>query len=47
VFAFSCCFSLLRRLCFLDYVQGHEKAWVTTRKEIALHWRAQHPYQAG
>ena len=31
---------------FLDYVQGHEKVWITTRKEIALHWRAQHPYQA-
>jgi peptidoglycan/xylan/chitin deacetylase (PgdA/CDA1 family) len=31
---------------FLDYVQGHEKVWITTRKEIALHWRAQHPYPA-
>jgi putative urate catabolism protein len=32
---------------FLDYVQGHQKVWITTRKEIALHWRAQHPYQGG
>jgi peptidoglycan/xylan/chitin deacetylase (PgdA/CDA1 family) len=31
---------------FLDYVQGHEKVWITTRKEIALHWRAQHPHPA-
>ncbi len=32
---------------FLDYVQGHERVWITTRKEIALHWRAHHAYQAG
>ena len=32
---------------FLDYVQGHEKVWITTRKEIALHWRKHHPYGAG
>ena len=28
---------------FLDYVQQHEKAWVTRRIDIARHWRAQHP----
>jgi putative urate catabolism protein len=32
---------------FLDYVRGHERVWVTTRKAIAQHWRAHHPYQAG
>jgi len=30
---------------FLDYVQEHERVWITTRKEIALHWRAHHPYR--
>jgi peptidoglycan/xylan/chitin deacetylase (PgdA/CDA1 family) len=28
---------------FLDYVAGHEEAWVATRLEIANHWREQHP----
>ena len=28
---------------FLDYVAGHEEAWVATRLEIADHWREQHP----
>ncbi|MEE9332867.1 MAG: allantoinase PuuE [Granulosicoccaceae bacterium] len=28
---------------FLDYVQQHDKAWVTRRIDIARHWRAQHP----
>ncbi|MEQ8344765.1 MAG: allantoinase PuuE [Sneathiellaceae bacterium] len=28
---------------FLDYVQGHGDVWVTTRAEIARHWRAQFP----
>jgi len=32
---------------FLDYVQGHQRVWIATRKEIALHWRAHHPYRAG
>ncbi len=30
---------------FLDYVQRHEKVWITTRTEIARHWIATHPYQ--
>ncbi len=28
---------------FLDYVQGHKDVWLTTREEIAQHWRAEHP----
>ena len=28
---------------FLDYVQGHEKAWVATRLDIARHWQKVHP----
>jgi len=28
---------------FLDYVQGHSGVWLTTREEIARHWRAEHP----
>jgi len=28
---------------FLDYVAGHEDAWVATRIDIAEHWRRQHP----
>src|ERR687892_1305223 len=31
---------------FLDYVQGHERVWITTRREIARHWREHHPYRA-
>ena len=31
---------------FLDYVQSHDKVWVTRRIDIAEHWRAHHPYQA-
>lgn len=31
---------------FLDYVQGHDKVWITRRIDIAEHWRATHPYQA-
>jgi allantoinase len=29
---------------FLDYVQGHDKVWITRRIDIAEHWRARHPY---
>lgn len=32
--------SLMR---FLDYVQGHKDVWLTTRGEIAQHWRSEHP----
>lgn len=28
---------------FLDYVQGHKDVWLTTRGEIAQHWRMEHP----
>ena len=28
---------------FLDYVRGHDDAWLATRLDIARHWRAQHP----
>lgn len=28
---------------FLDYVQGHKDVWLTTREEIAKHWRTEHP----
>jgi len=28
---------------FLDYVQGFDDVWVTTRLQIARHWRDQHP----
>lgn len=28
---------------FLDYVQGHDKVWITRRIDIAEHWRAVHP----
>jgi len=28
---------------FLDYVAGFEDVWVTTRLDIAQHWRQQHP----
>jgi allantoinase len=28
---------------FLDYVQGHDKVWITRRIDIANHWRRVHP----
>lgn len=28
---------------FLDYVQGHDKVWITRRIDIARHWRSVHP----
>jgi hypothetical protein len=27
---------------FLDYVAGHDKAWVTRRIDIANHWHKHH-----
>ncbi|HYD95350.1 MAG TPA: allantoinase, partial [Noviherbaspirillum sp.] len=30
---------------FLDYVQSHDKVWVTRRIDIAEHWRATHPHE--
>jgi allantoinase len=29
---------------FLDYVQKHDKVWITRRIDIAEHWRAVHPF---
>jgi len=29
---------------FLDYVQGHDKVWITRRIDIAEHWHQRHPY---
>jgi allantoinase len=31
---------------FLDYVQRHDKVWITRRIDIADHWRATHPHGA-
>jgi putative urate catabolism protein len=31
---------------FLDYVQAHDKVWITRRIDVAEHWRKHHPYQA-
>ncbi|MES2153462.1 MAG: allantoinase PuuE [Pseudomonadota bacterium] len=28
---------------FLDYVQGHDKVWITRRIDIANHWQSTHP----
>jgi OHCU decarboxylase len=32
---------------FLDYVSGHDKAWVATRLDIARHWIGKHPPAGG
>lgn len=32
---------------FLDYVQSHDRVWITTRTDIAKHWIATQPYQGG
>lgn len=29
---------------FLDYVQKHDKVWITRRIDIAQHWHATHPF---
>ena len=29
---------------FLDYIQSHDKVWITRRIDIADHWRATHPF---
>jgi putative urate catabolism protein len=31
---------------FLDYARSHDHVWITTRAQIARHWRQHHPYQA-
>ncbi len=30
---------------FIDYVQSHDRVWITRRTDIARHWREHHPYQ--
>src|SRR5690606_14220609 len=30
---------------FVDYVKGHEKAWLAQRMDIAQHWIKRHPYR--
>ena len=37
-------FASLQR--FLDYIDSHEKVWVTRRIDIAEHWMKQHPCQS-
>ncbi|MDZ7839349.1 MAG: allantoinase PuuE [Gammaproteobacteria bacterium] len=32
---------------FLDYVRQHDEVWLCRRIEIAEHWRAHHPLEAG
>jgi peptidoglycan/xylan/chitin deacetylase (PgdA/CDA1 family) len=32
---------------FLDYVQSHDKVWLTRRIDIAEHWHQTHPWKAG
>jgi allantoinase len=32
---------------FLDHVQAHDRVWVCRRIDIARHWRATHPFDAG
>jgi allantoinase len=31
---------------FLDYIQRHERVWITRRIDIARHWRHTHPFDA-
>jgi len=30
---------------FLDYIQAHDRVWITRRMDIARHWCERHPYQ--
>jgi putative urate catabolism protein len=30
---------------FLDYIQKHDKVWISRRVDIAKHWAEQHPFQ--
>lgn len=32
---------------FMKYIQGHEGVWVTTRREIAQHFKGKFPYRPG
>ena len=29
---------------FLDYVEQHDRVWVTRRIDIARHWKQTHPF---
>lgn len=31
---------------FLDYVQSHDRVWITRRIDIAAHWQQVHPFQS-
>ena len=31
---------------FLDYVMQHDNVWLTTRRDIAQHWRGVHPAES-
>jgi hypothetical protein len=30
---------------FMEHITAREGVWVTTRADIAKHWRAQYPYE--
>jgi allantoinase len=30
---------------FVKYIMGKEGVWITTRREIAEHWRSNFPYK--
>lgn len=30
----------------MEYISAKEGVWVTTRAEIAKHWRKEHPYES-
>jgi putative urate catabolism protein len=32
---------------FLDHVQQHDRVWIARRIDIARHWKAEHPFDAG
>jgi allantoinase len=32
---------------FLDHIQAHNRVWITRRIDIARHWKATHPFDAG
>ncbi|MES2710927.1 MAG: allantoinase PuuE [Pseudomonadota bacterium] len=32
---------------FMDYIQGHDRVWITRRIDIAEHWRRTFPYAPG
>jgi hypothetical protein len=31
---------------FLDHIEGHDRVWIARRIDIALHWKAAHPFDA-